>query len=205
MPNKTVRVAADASREELAGLIENFGPSFPPAFEQALKQFLVAVDYNDSALIRSHFNTAYESLRDAVHEEIGKRLGSPQATRAMLRNVMKMLIGEPSEEFDALGKEIVSGIEKLLNGLIELRDGMVKLVQDHGYEVANASRLERDIEELRSLRKEVIESWRGSDLPPPPVDRKMVEESRAAIARGEGEDIKDLIARLESSAAGSGV
>jgi hypothetical protein len=204
MPNKTVRVVADASREELADLIENFGPSFPPAFEQALKQFLIAVDYNDPALLRSHFNTAYESLRDAVHEEIEKRIGSPQATRAMLRNLMKMLTGEP-EEIDGLGKEIVSGIEKLLNGLVELQDGMVKLLKDHGYEVTNAARLERDIEEMRSLRKEVIESWRGSDLPPPPVDRKMVEESRAAIARGEGEDIKELIARLEGSAAGSSI
>ena len=93
-------------------------------------------------------------------------------------------------------------IDEQLQSLITLRHGTVQTLETLGYAVENASRLSQEIDELQKLKKKIFESWPWSSDAPPPVDRNMVAESRAAIARGDkGEHIEDLIHRLQGSAA----
>ena len=71
-----------------------------------------------------------------------------------------------------------------------------KLLQEQGFEVTGTSQLSREIEELKTLKSDIHKNWPWSTQALPPVDRKMVAESRAAFRRQEGESIDDLIRRF---------
>ena len=127
------------------------------------------------------------ALRDATSDSIQQRLGWPVAAREFCQGILEDLKGHPCEDFDEVAKGIKANLEQMLKVLVELRDGPVKLLQDHGYVVEKGDQLERVIEELRELMKGMLENWPWSELRLPPVDREMVARSRAAILRGEGE------------------
>jgi len=88
---------------------------------------------------------------------------------------------------------------------VELRDGVVRLLQERGYEIANADQLGQSILELQELKKGVLANWPWSNQDLPPVDREMVKRSRAAILRGEGESVEELIRRLGGNPNNSGL
>ena len=109
------------------------------------------------------------------------------------------MTGCPFENLDEVGRGLESRFDEMLKTLIDLRDGPVKLLQEEGHDVENSVQLNRAIEEVQELKKSVLEDWPWSDQELPPVNRQMVAESRAAIKRGEGERIEDLIRRLGGS------
>lgn len=187
---------AGSVREALKRMVDGFDTALPPAFTRAVKSLLAAMDYDDPALIRSHLNEAFESLRDVINEAIEKRLGWPQRAKEDCRRIFEAIEAEPAEHFDELGRALGAFFDKLLKGLTDLRDGPVRLLTEDGYELENAPHLERAIRELTDLKNSTLEDWPWSDREPPPLNRKMVADSMAAIARGEGERIEDLIKRL---------
>ena len=79
---------------------------------------------------------------------------------------------------------------------MDLRNEAVKQLVEENYVVENAAGLEKGIEDLQKFKKDIFKDWPWSNSPLPPVNRKMVAESRAAIARGEGEPIQHVIRRL---------
>jgi hypothetical protein len=191
-------------QEHLEGLDDELDAGIPLAFTQAVKSFLTALDYDDPALMRSHLNDAREALRDVIREVIAQRLEWPRRAREGCQRVKEKIVGCPRESWDDLGKGLASRFDKRLQSLTDLRDGSVRALQERGYEVENAPQLERAIEELRELKERTLANWPWTDKELPPVDRNMVAESRAALARGEGERIDDLIGRLAGSPARGG-
>jgi hypothetical protein len=186
----------DKLQLQIERLIGHFDPSIPPAFTQAVKALLTAMDFHDPALMRSGLEEVLAALRDLTCETIQKRLGWPRAAREACRSILDLLKGHPGDEFDGVGKGIGSNFDQMLKILTDLRDGPVKLLQDRGFDVENADQLGQVIEELTGLKKDMLENWPWSNRELPAVDRGMVARSRAAIVHGEGEPIEDLIRRL---------
>jgi hypothetical protein len=204
MANTASHATRKAMREEIERLVGQLDARFPPALIEAMQSLLTAIDYDDVALMRSQVHASLEGLQQVVHESIQRSLGWPQRARDSWRTILGMLKGLPYENWDEAGKPLVSGLDGLLKNLSDLRDGAVKPLQKHGYEVENAAQLENTIRELQELKEGIVESWPWSDRELPPVDRAMVAESRAAIKRGEGEPIEDLIRRLGGDPAKGG-
>ena len=196
MPHTASKVTHDSLRAEIEGLVGQFDASIPQSLTQALQSCLTARDYHDIILLRSHLIAALASLQKVVYEAVQKRLGWPQQAREACQRIFDLIKGCPVENWDDVGKALESRFEETLKILADLRDGAVKSLQEHEYDVDNADQLERDIEELQKLKKSVLENWPWSNQALPPVDRGMVARSRAAIVRGEGESIDDLIRRL---------
>lgn len=201
MPNTAIHSTRDPLGEEIERLAGRFDASLPQAFTQAMQSFLTAMDYDDAALMRSHLNAALESLQQVVHDAVQKQLGLPQQAGEACRNIRDLLKGRVSESWDELGRMLESRFSETLKILTDLRDGPVRLLQEHGHEVENAAQLDRAIEELQDLKHGALDGWPWSDRELPPVDWEMVEASRAARQRGEGEPIEDLIRRLGGSPA----
>jgi hypothetical protein len=202
MPN-TSHATRDKLREEIERLAGLYDAGIPQAFAQAMQSFLTAMDYNDPTLMRSHLNAALEAMRQVVYEAVQKRLGLPQRVKETCRKIRDLMKGCPCEDWDELGQALESRFDETLKVLTDLRDGSVKSLREHGYEVGNAAQLDRAAEELQQLKSGMLDDWPWSDRKLPPVDRQMVAASRAAIKRGEGEQIEDLIRRLSDAASGN--
>jgi hypothetical protein len=202
MPNAS-HATRDKLREEIERLAGLHDASIPQSFTQAMQSFLTAMDYNDSTLMRSHLNAALEAMQQVVFEAVQKRLGLSRGARETCRKIRDLMKGCAYEDWDELGRSLESRFDETLKVLTDLRDGPVKSLRDHGYEVGNAAQLDRAVEELQELKSGMLDDWPWSDRELPPVDRQMVAASRAAIKRGEGERIEDLIRRLSGAPGGN--
>jgi hypothetical protein len=146
-------------------------------------------------------------LRDELQTLVGQfdagiPKGWPAAAADACRGLLQVLQGCPAEDYDDLGREL----ERRLSTLIQILTGLrqpVRVLREQGYEIKNAAQLEQDIEALESLKKQILQDWPWSTQDLPPVDRKMVVESRAAMVRKDGEPIQELIRGLESDPAKS--
>jgi len=141
-------------------------------------------------------NAALESLRETVQEAIEQQIDWPQAARLHTAGILESLERVSEGEFDAVGREMAAGFDQSIADLVTLRDGPVSLLMQHGHALENVDRLHETIRELESLKAEVLADWPWSEGLRLPVDRSMVDESRAAILRGEGEPVEELIRRL---------
>jgi hypothetical protein len=197
MPETSRRNKREWVKAELESLAKLEESRAAPTALQAVQSLLTSLDYPDAVLVRSHVNTFLDASRDFVSDILQSFLGRPKLIREAWKRIWEeSLKGRPFENLDDVGREFESVVNKALIDLIDLRDGPLRTLHAHGYDIVNAAQLESDIADLRKLKADVLEDWPWSDRSLPPVDRQMVQESRAAIARGEGERIEDLIRRL---------
>jgi hypothetical protein len=194
MPDPTQHTTPDKLRVLLEDLARH-DRDVSPALSQGIRALQTAMDYEDPTLIRSSFNAILESFQNLVEDSIQRQLGRPQLLREFWRKIWEVLRCQPLENVDELGKQIKDRIDKQLENLTSLRDGPVRMLQARGYPVENAQQLDRAIADVEELKAGIFENWPWSNQALPAVDREMVAESRAAIARGEGERMEDLIRR----------
>jgi hypothetical protein len=206
MPDMDQRTRRDTLRAELERLVKLDEMRAAPAVHRAIQSLLTALDYRDATLIGSHANTLVEAIRDFMADQVKGVLGRPKLFKEAWRKIWEEhLKGQPFENLDDLGKAFESLINKAQVDLVDLRDGPLRILQDLGFAIDNRDEIDRDIEDLRKLKADVLQDWPWSDRVLPPVNRRMVEESRAAVARGEkGDSIKDLIRRLDDTPANGG-
>jgi hypothetical protein len=160
---------------------------------QVVSSILTAMDYKDAPLIKSHVHAAFEEFAARVDASIVQRVAGVNIIREAWRSVREEIIGFPVEDVDELGKALLSIIDLNLVKLIGMRDEVVRLLQKHGYEIKNAERLDTEIEELTRLKANLLAAWPWSSRTLPPVNRKMVAESRAAIVHGKGMSMEEVI------------
>jgi hypothetical protein len=86
--------------------------------------------------------------------------------------------------------------DRLIASMDQLKARWVELARENGIEVRRTGELDAAAAELADLRKEILDTWPWSSKALPPADRGMIERSRAAIARGEGEPVEDVIRRI---------
>jgi hypothetical protein len=195
MPNtcQDAREEVRVAIQRLAGLNP---PTIPRGFTQAMQAYLTAMDYDDIALMRSRLAEAAESFQAGLVEDIRGRLGAPERIRQTCREVLETVKDHPLENWDEPGRLLESLFDGILAGLTEIINGPVKVLQQHGYPIANAAVLEDEINELHRMKQGILSDWPWSSRDLLPVNRDMVAASRAAIRRHEGEPIEDLIRRL---------
>lgn len=165
MPNTLDRQTARYRMgAELRMLVGEMDTGISADFTQAMRSFLTAMDYEDDALMRSHLNAALHSLVEVTNGAVRRRLGWPQRIELSCRRLSELAEqAEQPGEFDEQGREIVSRFDRMIASLTDLRDGTVKLLLDHGYEIEAVSRLEEDIEALIQLKEATLNNWPWSD------------------------------------------
>jgi hypothetical protein len=184
-------------RTELEKLVGELDASVPTGFTQAKKSFLTAMDYDDVALMKSHLNTAMESLVEVTNEAVQRRLGWPQRIEDPCKRLQEFAEQADPGEFDDLGRDIESRFDKMIQILTDLREGSVQLLLKHGYEVESVEQLESDIEAMRGLKEQTLGGWPWSADALPALDQKMLAESKAAWAQGEkGIPVDELIRQI---------
>jgi hypothetical protein len=80
--------------------------------------------------------------------------------------------------------------------LSALRQDAMQLAAE-GLALPSLPLLEQALEATRRLQDALEKNWPWADRPWLRIDPKMIEESRAAIARGEGKEIGELIRELQ--------
>jgi hypothetical protein len=66
-----------------------------------------------------------------------------------------------------------------------------------GHDLTSAPLLERALEKVCRLQDMLEKNWPWADRPWLPLDPNKIQESRAAITRGDGKDIEDLMRELQ--------
>ena len=99
-------------------------------------------------------------------------------------------------------RETIERFLDLLAGRIrvttQLRDLAEEIAARQGQPAVDEGVFGNTINELQGMRDRIADFWSWMNAPRPPLDRRMVEESRASRVRGESEDARDLFARLQS-------
>lgn len=191
------QTARDRMRTELVKVVGELDADVPAGFTRAVRSFLTALEYDDPALVRSHLHAALEALVGVTDEAVRRRLGWPERIEAPCRALRELAEQAEPGQFDDLGRETAARFDRMIAALTDLRDGPVKLLLDHGYEVGAADQLDRDVRALMRLKEDTLGNWPWSVAALPPLDRQMLAESRAAFQRGEpGEPVEELIGRL---------
>jgi hypothetical protein len=89
-----------------------------------------------------------------------------------------------------------------INLCVRLAQGVADIVAqkeaEHPFMVLAAKDFSDMAATFRSLAAQAEAIERHAELPLPPFDPGMIERSRAEIARGEGEDVRDLLRHLEA-------
>jgi hypothetical protein len=200
MPPTKSHGKADDLRELVAKCAADLVPNGLESMAEAMKSVLTATEYEDDTLFRSSINAALEQYRDIVDRDIDEFIGLSGGVRDVWTKVKKDLTGCPAEDLDDVGGPLESLFERALAVLLRMRDGPVRSLQEHEYEVKNADRLDAEIEEISRLKTNVMAVWPWTSRKLPPVNRKMVAESREAIAQGKGMSMEEAIRSLGGDA-----
>jgi hypothetical protein len=99
---------------------------------------------------------------------------------------------------DATGGMLRRVFDRSLAGMEKAARSGRAAAQATGRPVTDLSRLEALLPELRRWTALVLQNWPWSARPWPPLDRAMAARSREELARGEGEDVATLLARLQA-------
>jgi hypothetical protein len=188
--------------DEFEKLLTQAGKScddfFPAAkIGDALNNMILAKEYEDETLIDSAFTAAMDAFARMAEFFVDRAAGIPQVASAALEEGLEKLEGKPFENLDILGNKVRSKFDESITRMTDLRENLVGLLLQEGHEVKNAPKLDAAIEEMRNLRDEFFKDWPWATRQRPPVNRKMIAESRAAIERGEGESVRDMIHKLD--------
>jgi hypothetical protein len=184
-------------RRAFEDLLNGLPPEASPELPEAMRGFLAAIDYKDDALLRSRYEAMAAAFADTADLAIEKAALSVQRAHVVCQEV-KTFNGPPNEQFDEIGKSCQEMFVKLLHALTSIKHSWVRLAQECKHDVSRASELESLIHDVAELRDSTMTGWPWTSLGLPPVKRKMVVESRAAYARGEGEPIQNWIDRETS-------
>lgn len=197
MSNVTHRSHKEEIRAKLETAIKELSANGLPSLSAAFRSLLAAIEYDDRILIDSTINMILEDLQKFVEWVIPQWYDGFERCQESLRDLWKLMSENPLENYDDVRKVVEEGLADALEQRTKLRDGLVKTLQTHGYEVTKTQQLDQDIERLMIFKKKILDSWPLSSRPLPPVNKEMIAAAKARRARGErGESIEDLIHRL---------
>lgn len=108
-----------------------------------------------------------------------------------------------TEELRQTGERLRAGYERWSSILASMKQDAEQLA-GRGHSLTSSPLLELAAMEVARLAEALEDNWPWADRPLPRVDNNLVAESRAAIARGEVQDIEDVIRELESRVRSAG-
>jgi hypothetical protein len=198
MPDITHCSSKNSATESIQNLIQDIevNNEFEESVE-ALNSMITAINYNDDVLFESGLNKVFQAVASAVETGIAKRVNSVEKIRGSMPKFWDAIEHCSPESLQYIGEWIQSSYDEFSKKMIGLRDFLIKNLRDRGYEVRNANQLNWVIQELHSLKAEILKDWPWEDQSLPPVDREMVARSRTSKS---GVRIEELIHSLESNA-----
>jgi hypothetical protein len=101
-------------------------------------------------------------------------------------------------DIDAVGLRLEETFDRSRRVLQTVAELAAKFAVTAGHAVEGADRLGPAVDELSALATRVLQNWPRADLPLLPVDRQMIEAYTRAFQRGEGEDLKTLLDRVQN-------
>jgi hypothetical protein len=196
---KTSRDPFSRPRDQFREAVAALDPSVPQGVSQALRSLAAALEYEDRPLIRSHLETAYAAMTEALGEAIEKRLDWSRSIRAHFRRLATEVGGSPSEEFDEVGRFVAGELDKIIRALTDLRDGPIREMNSSGAAVPGENELEAELGAMTAFKASLIGGWPWSNLPMPASDPAMLARARAGTERGQGVPIEELIREIEAA------
>ncbi len=98
-----------------------------------------------------------------------------------------------------VGTGMLELLDRALRLLAEVAGLAERVARDTGHTIEGSEGLPEAIREARELREHVHATWPWDDRPILKLDRRMIEESRAARARGESLPVADILAQLQAN------
>lgn len=196
--SQTSRGSISRARDQFREAVNTLDAGLPPAVSQAARSLLAALEYEDRPLIRSHLETAFAALTEAISDAIERRLDWSRQLRARFRQLAAEVGGSPGDEFDEVGRYVTADLDNVMRALTDMRDGSVREMNEGGVTVPGQDALHTEIRELEAFRASLIGGWPWSHLPLSAPDPAMLARARAETERGEGVPIEDLIRQIES-------
>jgi hypothetical protein len=191
MPDTTNRTTLRALKKAF----ERIASGVRPELAQPIFDVLAAVEYDDETLVAATQNSLLKALQEAARDIIQKELQATQEMKRCLRDAWRENVnGVPREDFNDLRKLMESFIDKRLSRLQDVRDKLVKLLEDRDYLVEGSQPLEECILALQTWKEAIFKDWPSTDNTPAPLNRQAVAEAREAIGRGaKGMRKEDLV------------
>lgn len=157
-----------------------------PEFSRAMLDVMAALNYADEILVNSSFEAFLSSLSDVTRSLIQRELAASENTKTAIRQGWREYVdGSPLENFDDLKNLIESTIDARIFVMTQLRDKLVKPLEEREYVVANGQQLEDAIRDFRQFRQDILRDWPSSNKPPSPLNKRAIAEAREAVAKGE--------------------
>lgn len=150
-----------------------------PALPRLTRALLTAIDDQDLPLLKPRLLPVFEALLDLTNNV--EWLRSANSLPVIWQQVSDFIKANPREDYDELGKQLETLFDKGLASLADLRENLVKILAEAGYEATIGPELQARIEALQGLKQSVLEDWPWSDRELPPVGRHMVAQSRAML------------------------
>jgi hypothetical protein len=185
MPDTVNRNQAETMKRTLES-IANSSSGVPPQVNSAILDVVTAANYADEALLVSSFNSLLSCLADVARYLIQRTITAVEETKTAIRKGWRESVDcLACEDFDDLKNAIESIIDERISTMSQLRDKMVKKLEERDYKVENAQQLEDAIRDLRQFRQDILKEWPSPNKPPSSLNRQAIAEAREAIARGE--------------------
>jgi len=120
--------------------------------------------------------------------------------RAWLRTRRLAILNRLSDLEEA-GTTMLDLLDRCLHRLVEVANLAEGAVRDTGHAIDGREDLSEATREIRELRVHVSKTWPWQRRPVLPLNGTMAEESRSTRARGESQDVTDILVSLQANAA----
>jgi hypothetical protein len=130
-----------------------------------------------------------------VEALVGMARQGPEMLRAAVQFTRKRLASDPAADYDAGWQSLDKIFQLGLHGMRVALDSAQRIAA-LGYVIDGVAGLADAIREVERLRRESFKTW--------PLNPRQVEESRACAARGEGQDVEDILRELQGQDSATG-
>ena len=188
-----------ALKKRLVGIADQCGAD---RLSRAVSDLLSALNYDDEILIDSSLNHLLEALRATAKELIERALKNTESVKREFRKAWDENIdGVVCDNLGELRKAVESIIDERVAAMMNFRDQGIERLEDLGYNVDNADRLEATILDLQSWKQQIFQDWPSPSKVPSPLNREALAQVRAALTRGKkGMSKEDIIALSKEAA-----
>jgi len=180
---------------ELGRLVASLEESGPQPVAESIQSMMAAVQYGDIVLAESALEATREAFRKEVTQTVGAQLMWASEIRTFVQEMFSRIGDrtplEPDERLDKLGEATEAIHRFAVDRLQDILTRSGEIMKSLGIDLIDS--LYAEMKFWDDFKINVLGTWPWSNQPPLPVDREMVAASQAAIERGEGIPLEDLI------------
>jgi hypothetical protein len=132
-----------------------------------------------------------------VEQLVSDCLRLPEDMQHLWKRTRQVITSGARVDYQATGDMLKETFARLLRLLTNVHSLGADISGATGHEVERHGELIEAMATLRNMETRILSAWPWPDEPLPAFDLAKIEEARQAILRGEGEEVTDIMARLE--------